>query len=101
LSIATRIKVEWDSARLRCRLRRLGVRRRYVASDRPNMGWASLTDPEINVAILSAEGRTNRQIAESLFISPHTANTDMRHAFEKLGTNSRARLTRFVREQNS
>ncbi len=101
LSVATRTGAEWDSARLRGRLRRLGVRRRYVASDPPKTGWASLTDPEIKVAILAAEGRTNRQIAESLFISPHTVNTHMRHVFEKLEINSRVQLTRFVREQKS
>ena len=77
------------------------MRRRYVGSERPKTGWASLTDPEINVATLAAEGRTNRQIAESLFISPHTVNTHLRHIFEKLGINSRVQLTRFVREQTS
>jgi DNA-binding CsgD family transcriptional regulator len=101
LSITSRTGAEWDSARLRGRLRRLGVRRRYVGSERPKTGWASLTDPEINVATLAAEGRTNRQIAESLFISPHTVNTHLRHIFEKLGINSRVQLTRFVREQTS
>jgi DNA-binding CsgD family transcriptional regulator/tetratricopeptide (TPR) repeat protein len=101
LSITARIGAEWDSARLRGRLRRLGVRRRHVGNDRPKTGWTSLTDPEINVATLAAEGRTNRQIAESLFISPHTVNTHMRHIFEKIGINSRIQLTRFVREQSS
>ena len=101
LSLTTRTGAEWDSARLRGRLRRLGVRRRYVAGDRPKTGWASLTDPEIKVATLAAEGRTNRQIAESLFISPHTVNTHMRHVFEKLGINSRIQLTRSAREQTS
>jgi DNA-binding CsgD family transcriptional regulator len=99
LSITTRIGAEWDSARLRGRLRRLGVRRRHVGSERPKTGWASLTDPEINVATLAAEGNTNRQIAESLFISPHTVNTHLRHIFEKLGIRSRVQLTRFVTEQ--
>jgi DNA-binding CsgD family transcriptional regulator len=101
LSITTRTGAEWDSARLRGRLRRLGVRRRYAPSERPKTGWASLTDPEVNVSTLAAEGRTNRQIAESLFISPHTVNTHMRHVFEKLGINSRVQLTRFVQEQTS
>ena len=101
LSITTRIGAEWDSARVRGRLRRLGVRRRHVVSDRPKTGWASLTDPEINVAILAAEGRTNREIAQSCFVSPHTVNTHMRHIFEKLGINSRVQLTRFVQEQKS
>jgi DNA-binding CsgD family transcriptional regulator len=101
LSITTRTGAEWDSARLRGRLRRLGVRRRYLGSERPKTGWVSLTDPEINVATLAAEGRTNRQIAESLFISPHTAHTHLVHIFEKLGINSRVQLIRFVREQTS
>jgi DNA-binding CsgD family transcriptional regulator/tetratricopeptide (TPR) repeat protein len=100
LSLAIRTGAEWDSARLRGRLRRLGVRRRYVGNERPKTGWASLTDPEVRVATLAAEGSTNRQIAESLFISPHTVNTHMRHVFEKLGINSRVLLTRFVRERN-
>ncbi len=99
MSITTRIGAEWDSARVRGRLRRLGVRRRHVVSYRPKTGWASLTDPEINVAILAAEGKTNREIAISCFVSPHTVNTHMRHIFEKLGINSRVQLTRFVQEQ--
>jgi DNA-binding CsgD family transcriptional regulator/tetratricopeptide (TPR) repeat protein len=101
LSITTRLGAEWDSARLRGRLRRLGVRRRYVGGERPKTGWASLTDAEINVATLAAEGRTNRQIAEHLFISPHTVNMHLRHIFGKLGINSRVQLTRFVTEQTS
>jgi DNA-binding CsgD family transcriptional regulator len=101
LSITTRTGAEWDSARLRGRLRRLGVRRRYIGSERPKTGWASLTDPEINVATLAAEGRTNRQIAESLFISPHTVNMHLRHIFGKIGINSRVQLTRHVTEQTS
>ena len=101
LSITTRTGAEWDSARLRGRLRRLGVRRRLAGSGRPKTGWGSLTDPEINVATLAAEGHTNRQIAESLFISPHTVNMHLRHIFGKLGISSRVQLTRFVTEQGS
>jgi DNA-binding CsgD family transcriptional regulator len=88
----------WDSARLRRRLRGLGVHRRYTHSDRPKSGWGSLTDAEVSVASLAADGQTNRQIAESLYISPHTVNTHMRHVFEKLGVNSRVQLTRSVRD---
>ena len=101
LSITTRVGAEWDSARIRGRLRRLGVRRRYAVNTRPKTGWAALTEPEINVARLAAEGRTNRQIAAALFLSPHTVNTHLRHVFEKLGINSRVQLTRFVQEQTS
>jgi len=89
----------WDSARIRRRLRELGIHRRYAHSDRPKSGWGSLTDAEVSVAVLATDGQTNRQIAESLFVSPHTVNTHMRHVFEKLGVNSRVQLTRFVRDR--
>ena len=60
LTVTTRVGADWDSARIRGRLRRLGVRRRYAVSTRPKTGWAALTEPEINVARLAAEGHTNR-----------------------------------------
>ena len=53
------------------------------------------------MATLAAEGRTNRQIAQSLYVSPHTVNAHMRHIFEKLGINSRVQLTRYVQEQTT
>jgi DNA-binding CsgD family transcriptional regulator len=101
LSIATRVGAEWDAARIRGRLRRLGVRRRSAVNARPKTGWAALTDPEIRVATLAAEGHTNRSIASSLFLSTHTVNTHLRHVFEKLGINSRVHLTRFVQDNSS
>jgi DNA-binding CsgD family transcriptional regulator len=94
LAINVQVGASWDAARVRGRLRKLGVRRRIVASERPATGWAALTSAEAAVAQLAAEGKTNRQIAETLFISPHTVNTHLRHIFDKLGVNSRISLTR-------
>jgi hypothetical protein len=60
-------------ARTPRRLRQLGVRRPHWASDRrPTGGWAGLTDIEQATARLVAEGLTNQQIADQLFISTHT-----------------------------
>jgi DNA-binding NarL/FixJ family response regulator len=89
----------WDAARVRKRLRRLGVRRRIVASERPRTGWAALTASEIAVAELATEGLTNRQIAEQLFVSPNTVGAHMRHIFEKLSVTSRVELTRIAAER--
>ena len=96
LTVTTDVGATWDSARIRSRLRRLGVRRRPSAVERPKTGLESLTRTEAAVARLAAEGNTDRQIAEKLFISPHTAHTHLRHIFEKLGVNSRVHLSRII-----
>jgi DNA-binding NarL/FixJ family response regulator len=85
-----------DTARARKRLRELGIRRRVQSLDRPKLGWESLTDPELQIARLAAEGCTNRGIADRLFVSPHTVNTHLRHIFGKLEIRSRVDLTRVV-----
>ena len=96
LAIDMRAGASWDAARVRGRLRQLGVRRRIVISDRPATGWEALTSAEAAVAQLASEGKTDREIAETLFISPHTVNTHLRHIFDKLGVNSRISLTRMA-----
>jgi DNA-binding CsgD family transcriptional regulator len=88
----------WDARRVRARLRLSGVRRRLVAAERPVQGWGSLTDSELAVVTLVADGLTNREAAERLFVSPHTVNSHLRHAFTKLGVNSRVELSRVVAE---
>jgi DNA-binding CsgD family transcriptional regulator len=84
----------WDLARVRRRLRQLGIQRRLPAERRPTQGWAALTKSELAVVRLVADGLTNREVAERLYVSPHTVNGHLRHAFEKLGINSRVALTR-------
>lgn len=96
LTVSSRIGASWDAARVRGRLRRLGVRRRVAKMDRPQTGWEALTQAESMVANLAAHGCTNQEIADKLFVSPHTVHSHLRHVFEKLGVNSRVHLTRLV-----
>jgi DNA-binding CsgD family transcriptional regulator len=55
-----------------------------------------LTPTEHSVAELVAEGLTNRQIAERLFLSRHTVGFHLRSIFRKLSVTSRVDLTRLV-----
>ena len=65
---------------------------RHGQHRRPRFGWDSLTEAELRVVVLAAEGLTNRQVAERLFVSRRTVATHLEHVFQKLGFSTRARL---------
>jgi DNA-binding CsgD family transcriptional regulator len=96
LALYTELGATWAARRVRSRLRELGVRRRLVAAEPETSGWAALTAAELAVARLVAEGLTNREVAERLFVSPHTVNSHLRHVFSKLDINSRVELARLA-----
>jgi DNA-binding CsgD family transcriptional regulator len=89
-----------DESRVRGRLRKLGVRRRLVSQKRAETGWDALTGSELAVVRLVASGMTNRQVAGQLYLSHHTVGTHLRHAYAKLGVNSRVELTRIAIARN-
>jgi DNA-binding CsgD family transcriptional regulator/tetratricopeptide (TPR) repeat protein len=101
LALYSQAGATWDAGRLRNRLRALGVRRRLISPQRPQRGWAAMTDSELTVARLVAQGLTNREVAEHLFVSPHTVSGHLRHIFEKLDVNSRVALTRLVGDEDA
>jgi DNA-binding CsgD family transcriptional regulator len=86
-----------DARRVGRELRRLGVERRIVSQPRAKTGWDSLTDAELKVVNLIAQGATNRSVAEQLHVTPHTVKAHLHNAFAKLGINSREQLTQLMR----
>ncbi len=86
-----------DARRVGRALRRLGVERRIVTHPRARTGWDSLTDSELKVVNLIAQGATNRDVATKLHLSPHTVKTHVHNAFGKLGITSRAQLAQQMR----
>ena len=55
-----------------------------------------LTPAEQRVAALVAEGRTNREVAASLFLAERTVETHLSHVYAKLGIRSRTELARVL-----
>jgi DNA-binding CsgD family transcriptional regulator len=86
-----------DARRVGRQLRHLGVQRRIVSQPRAKTGWDSLTDAELKVVNLIAQGATNRSVAQHLHVSPHTVKAHLHNAFAKLGINSREQLTQLTR----
>jgi DNA-binding CsgD family transcriptional regulator len=84
-----------DLDRVHATLRRLGARpHHWTYAGRPAYGWDGLTDTEIRVANLVSEGLTNREVAERMYLSPHTVAFHLRQIFRKLEIDSRVQLTR-------
>ncbi|HET9243474.1 MAG TPA: HD domain-containing phosphohydrolase [Gaiella sp.] len=59
---------------------------------------AELTDREVEVLRLIARGRSNREVAQQLFISPKTVGRHVENLYAKLGVSSRAAAAVFAME---
>lgn len=92
-----RAGAEHDHSRVQSRLRSIGVhRRRWKPTERPLLGWESLTEAEERVASLVVEGLSNADVADRLYISPHTVDSHLRQVYQKLDIHSRVELTRLA-----
>ncbi len=54
--------------------------------------WAQLTPQELQIAQLAAEGLSNREIGERLYLSHRTVGSHLYRLFPKLGVTSRTQL---------
>jgi DNA-binding CsgD family transcriptional regulator len=57
---------------------------------------AGLTERELDVLRLVAQGRTNREIAATLFLSQNTVARHLTNIFNKVGVENRAGATAFA-----
>jgi DNA-binding CsgD family transcriptional regulator len=88
LDLAHRSGAEPLAAQARIELLAAGGRpRRPVVT-----GVGALTVAERRVAQLAAEGLTNREIAQRLFVTQRTVETHLNHTFQKLGVRRREDL---------
>ena len=93
LSVYEQLGAVRDLARATARFRTVGLRLgRRGQQRRAAVGWDSLTPSERDVCELVAEGLTNREIGQRLFVSPRTVETHLGHVFGKLGLTSRSAL---------
>jgi DNA-binding CsgD family transcriptional regulator len=93
ITIYERLDAARDLAWAEATLRQMGVRRgRRVTHRRAQSGWPSLTPSEQAVVDLVAEGLSNPQIGQRLYISRRTVQTHLAHVFAKLHITSRTQL---------
>jgi DNA-binding CsgD family transcriptional regulator len=88
LDLAHRSGAQRTAARARAELIAAGAKPRRDAIT----GRDALTAAELRVARLAAEGLTNREIAQALFITTRTAKGHLSRAYHKLGITRRGQL---------
>ncbi len=83
-----------DADAVSCVLAAAGQR----AAPSPPRWPADLTDREVEVLCLIARGRSNREVAERLFISAKTVGRHVENVYAKIGVSSRAAAAVFAME---
>jgi DNA-binding CsgD family transcriptional regulator len=97
LNYAERHRVSHFSERAREELRLAGAKPRKLVLT----GVDALTPGELRIAALAAEGRTNKQIAQHLFLTVKTIEATLVRAFRKLDIASRRELAQALNTPRS
>jgi DNA-binding CsgD family transcriptional regulator len=105
---ARRVLAQGLDAAARCAARPLAARAREelkVAGGRPRRDWSvgieALTPSELRIVRLARDGRSNRQIAQELYLAIKTVEGHLARAYGKLGITSRTELDRVLRREKS
>ena len=92
-----RLELTLWSGRVRAELRAVGERDEATSAESApdrTLGGSGLTPQQMQIARLIAEGATNREVAERMFVSPRTVDYHLRNIFQRLSISSRAELIR-------
>jgi ATP/maltotriose-dependent transcriptional regulator MalT len=107
-SEARRVLSQGLDGAARCGAQPLAARAREelrVAGARPRRDWSvgveALTPSELRIVRLARAERTNRQIAQELYVSIKTVEGHLARAYGKLGIASREELDRVLDPQNT
>lgn len=95
LDLAARCGARALAERGRTELRAAGGR----SSDPAGTGLEQLTASERRVAELAAEGHSNPEIAQALFVTRKTVETHLGHVYRKLDISGRGKLARVLADQ--
>jgi DNA-binding CsgD family transcriptional regulator len=69
-----------------------------ILQDSAAVSYSALTRREREVLSLIAAGQTNREMAESLVVSPETVKTHVRHVLNKFGVARKAEICALIQE---
>ncbi|MET9435730.1 AAA family ATPase [Streptomyces sp. NPDC006551] len=94
LEVATRFDARNLAESARCELRATGVADAPASVDR----LSELTAQQRQIARLVADGLSNREIGERLFLSPRTVGSHLYNVYPKLGISSRHQLRDLLRD---
>jgi DNA-binding CsgD family transcriptional regulator len=72
--------------------------RLLIKNEVQTLDYQPLTKRETEILKAFANGFTHQEIAEALFISPHTAKTHLKNIYQKLNINSKVEAVRWVME---
>ncbi|HEV2786183.1 MAG TPA: helix-turn-helix transcriptional regulator, partial [Solirubrobacteraceae bacterium] len=97
LDLAQRCGAAAVAERAREELVAAGARPRVAALS----GVDALTPSERRVAGMAAEGMSNREIAQALFVTPRTVEMHLSNAFRKLDIRSRTQLVQALSRQEA
>lgn len=70
------------------------IKQNYFSKIRP-----MLSDREMEVARMAAEGFSNCEIGQKLYVSQNTVKTQLKRVFEKLGISSRTMLKQYIQSE--